>query len=152
MDLAALKAHVADVEVDYKGHLFTVGYRPESVSEDDLQLFDQFGETSGIALLRATVAPLVRLLVSWSLTNGDEPLAVDEQRVAALPPRMRMAILENVMRDFFAPGNASPSDAGSPAPAASEGTVPTTHESSSTRNGQESHRGISPGSPILAAL
>lgn len=152
MDLAALKAGVSDVDVDYKGNVFTVGYRPESVSEDDLELFESFGETSGVALLRATVPPLVRLLVRWSLTNGAKPLAVSDATIASLPPRMRMAVLEAVMRDFFAPGNATPSDAGSLEADASEGTVPTTPDSSGTRNGQDSLRGISPDSPTLAAV
>jgi hypothetical protein len=147
MDLAELKAGVADVPVTYKAHQFSVGYRPEAVDEDDLELLEAFGSKSGIALLRETIVPLVRLLVRWSITDGAAPLPVDEASIRRLPPRMRVAILESVMRDFFNPGNASPSDAGSPAAAGSEGTVLTTPDSSGTLNGQVSRPGISPDSP-----
>lgn len=152
MDLAELKAGVADVDVTYKSRTFTVGYRPEAVDEDDLEAIEKFGDKSGLELLRYTVEPIARLVVRWSFTLGDEPLAVDETAIKSVPPRMRVAILEAIMRDFFDSGNVSPSDAGSPPPAASEATVPSTPPSSSTRNGQESLRGISPDSPQPAAV
>lgn len=151
MDLAELKAGVADVDVTYKDHQFTVGYRPESVTEEDLETLESFQEKSGVGLLRATVPPLVRLLVRWSITSGGVPLPVNEQTIASLPPRMRVNVLEAIMRDFFSPGNASNSDAGSPQTAASEDSAPSTQTSSGMPNGQDSHHGISPASLTLVA-
>jgi hypothetical protein len=151
MDLAELRAGVADVPVTYKGQQFTVGYRPESVGEDDLEMLEKFQDKSGVTLLRATVEPLARLLVRWSLTDGTTPIVVSEDALKTVPPRMRVAILQSIMADFFDAGNAETSDAGSPETAASEAAVPTTPSLSSTPNGQVSPHGISQDSLTLAA-
>jgi hypothetical protein len=151
VDLAELRAGVADVSITYRRQTFSVGYRPEAVDEDDLALFEAFGEHRGVELLRSTVTPLVRMLCRWSITNDGAPLEITEDSIKRLPPRMRMAILEAVMRDFFDSGNASAYDAGSPEAAASEEAAPSTPDSSSTRNGQASLPGTSPASVIPAA-
>lgn len=151
VDLAEFKAGVADVKVTYKERQFTAGYRPESVTEDDLALLEAFSDKAGVELLRATVGPLTRLLVRWSLTMGDQVLPVSEESVTFLPPRMRVAILEAIMADFFNSGNATPSDDGSPAKGASEGTVQPLPVSSGTPNGLASRPGISPGALTVAA-
>lgn len=153
MDLAELRAGVADIPVTYKEHTFTVGYRPEAVSEDDLEMLEGFQAKSGVMLLRATVEPLLRLLVRWSVTGDGAALPITEESLKAVPPRMRVAILQAVMADFFDPGNAETSDAGSPPPAASEAAAPSTPASSSTLNGQASLPGplpalTTPGAPI----
>jgi hypothetical protein len=149
MDLAALKAGVADVQVKYRGSAFSVGYRPEMVNEDDLSLLEAFSDKSGVALLKATVAPVTRLVTRWDLTLGQEPLAVSEEAITALPPRMRVAILEAIMADFFDSGNAAPSNAGLSTPAVLEGTAQTTPPSSGMQNGPASLPGTSSASLSL---
>lgn len=144
MDLAALKAGVNDVTVTYKERAFTVGYRPESVTEDDLAILEGFTDKGGVELLRATVEPLKRLIVRWSLMVGAEALDVSEDSITWLPPRMRVSILQAIMADFFDSGNASPSSAGSSAAVASGGTVPSSPPSSGTPNGSASLPGILP--------
>jgi hypothetical protein len=144
VDLAELKAGVADVEVTYRKQPFTVGYRPDCVTEDDLEFLSAFAEQSGVSLLRATIAPLERLVVRWSMTSDGAPLEVTSEAIASLPPRMRVAVLSAIMADFFSEGNETPSDAGSPGPAASEATVRSTPDSSGTRNGQASLPGPLP--------
>lgn len=151
MDLAELKAGVADVAVAYKGRSFTIGYRPEMINEDDLAMFESWGSLSGVDILRGTVAPLARLLVRWSLTNGPTPLEISAENVQAIPPKMRMEMLQAIMADFLAPGNVTPSDAGSQDPASSEVSAPSTPTSSGTPNGLASLPGILPASPTLAA-
>ena len=149
MDLAELKAGVADIGVDYRGHHLTVGYRPEMVTEDDLELLEQFAQKSGVELLRATTEPLGRLIVRWSLTFEGRPFTVSDEAIRSLPPKLRVAVLSAIMADFFSAGNASPSDAGSPAAAASEGGARSTPSSSGTPNGPASLPGSSPGSLTL---
>lgn len=144
MDLAEFKAGVADVQVAYKDRTFSVGYRPESVTDEDLALLEGFSDKAGVELLKATVAPLTRLLVRWSLTLGAEPLVISEQGVTFLPPRMRVAILQAIMADFFDSGNAKPSDATSQEGDASEGTARPMPASSGTPNGQALPPGTSP--------
>lgn len=151
MDLQEFKAGVADIEVTYKDRQFSIGYRPESVTEDDLAALEVFQEKSGVELLRATIGPLARLLVRWSLTMGAAPLDVSEQAIGFLPPRMRVAILEAIMSDFFSSGNATPSDAGSLARGASEGIAQPTPASSGTPNGQAFPPGSSPAALTLVA-
>lgn len=149
MDLAALKAGVADVTATYKERTFRVGYRPESVTEEDLLTLEAFQDKSGVALLQATVEPICRLLVRWDLTMGDEPLPVNEESIKFLPPRMRVSILEAIMGDFFSAGNAKASDAGSSEGAASEASAQISPASSGTPNGLASHPGSSPASLTL---
>lgn len=146
MDLAALKAGISDIAVTYKTTTFSVGYRPEAVTEEDLETLEAFGSQSGVGLLRATVEPLKRLLVRWDLTIGPNPLPISADTIATLPPRMRVDILQAIMADFFQPGNARPSDASSPAAASSEGPVPSTPAASSTPNGLALLPGSSPES------
>lgn len=135
MDLAQLKAGVADVEVMYKQHTFTVGYRPEAMTEDDLAIIEQFREKSGVELLRATVAPIQRLVLRWSIKMGEDPLPINEESITFLPPRMRVSILEAIMGDFFGEGNAPASVDGSSAGAVSGAIAPSSPLSSGTPNG-----------------
>lgn len=151
MDLAEFKAGVADVTVTYKERQFTIGYRPESVTEDDLAMLEAFGDKSGVELLRATVSPLVRLVVRWSLTMGDQELPVGEESVGLVPPRMRVSILEAVMADFFGSGNAMPSDDGSQVKGASEGIAQSMPSSSGMPNGPALLPGTLPAVPTPAA-
>lgn len=151
MDLRELKAGVADISVTYKDRTFTIGYRPESVTEDDLATLEAFQEQTGVNLLRATVAPLARLIVRWSLTMGADDFPVTEESITFLPPRMRVSILEAVMSDFFSSGNATPSDDGSQDRGASEGVAQLMPPSSGTPNGQASLPGSSPGGLTLVA-
>lgn len=151
MDLAEFKAGVADIPVTYKGRTFTVGYRPESVTEDDLALLEAFSDKSGVELLKATVPPLARLLVRWSLTMGDQQIPITEEAIGFVPPRMRVAILEAVMSDFFSSGNARPSDDGSQPRGASEATAPSLPGSSGMQNGPVSLPGSSSADPRLVA-
>lgn len=105
-DLNALLTDVAEVDVRFGSETVHVVFHPNaSVSLDELadaRIAEEDGDVDAVA--DATAEMAVRLIKSWDLTIGGEPLPVDLSSVRKIP----VGILQKILvacREASQPGN-----------------------------------------------
>src|SRR5262249_9735038 len=147
------EANRARLHVPYKDQELTIEYQPERVGMNLQRAWLALGRPPHDA--EPLLEQLATILLSWDLSRGGEPLAVERDVLGALPIALTGAIAQAILEDFADPKSplktvvASVSSTRSPTistPADDSAPVPTSPSSFSTPNGQDSLRGSSPDS------
>lgn len=169
-DLEAVERGFGECVAMHEGHEITLRYR---VDLDGRALIALKRAAAGVPVMgvpnaripdtELAISELIRVLLpcndavpeherGWDITRGGAPVPITEDELMRLDVGLPVSLLMAILTDVNNPNRRRPSLSGSRATAASPPTgSPTTTPSSATPNGQASHPGPSPASPMIVA-
>ena len=107
MDLAALKARRAKIEIEYdeqklsieiQPHIITPAYR--ATLREKLKKLQEEGASENAVYSETIMQNVVDVVAGWDITLGGQPYPVSRESVAALPESL-VALIWNKIDDYL---------------------------------------------------